>query len=188
MKYSIATVAVALIAAAAAPNASASIVEHATEQRELWGKDWYKWTPNEPEECYDFDKCFDCLDECKDKAEYAEEKCDKGWKPDWYGCDETSCTSQAKCIFDKCKMKCDGCSGKKACGKDDDDSSSSSSSSSSGDDCRDEKRDCKKDCRDRRVLAATEKVDDLKLGDRRLGSTKKCLKQCRRDFKKCKKD
>ena len=53
MKYSIATVAVALIAAAAAPNASASIVEHATEQRELWGKDWYKWTPNEPEECYD---------------------------------------------------------------------------------------------------------------------------------------
>jgi hypothetical protein len=119
-----------------------------------------------------FDKCFDCLDECKDKAEFAEKKCDAGWKPDWYGCEETSCSSQTKCIFDKCKMKCEGCSGKTAC----------------GDDCREKKKKCKKDCRDRRVLAAKETVDDLKLNDRRLGSTKKCLKKCRRSFKECKKD
>ena len=163
MKLSIANIAAAVIVAATvAPNgASASLAEHTTEQRELWGSGWYKWTPKEPEECYDvrksmsfflflwvsvgfyavfsmtdreslallairshiffsyftmrcdqqFDKCFDCLDECKDKAEYAEKKCDMGWKPDWYGCDESSCSDQAKCIFDKCKMKCDGCSG-----------------------------------------------------------------------------
>ena len=132
-----------------------------------------------------FDKCFDCLYECKDKAEYAEKKCDMGWKPDWYGCDESSCSDQAKCIFDKCKMKCDGCSGKTACKKNDSDDDSSSSSS---DDCRGKKKDCKKGCRDRRVLAAKEKVDGLMINDRRLGSTKKCLKQCRKDFKKCKKD
>lgn len=54
MKLSIANIAAAVVVAAVAPNgASASLAEHTTEQRELWGSGWYKWTPKEPEECYD---------------------------------------------------------------------------------------------------------------------------------------
>lgn len=55
MKLSIANIAAAVaVAAAVAPNgASASPAEHTTEQRELWGSSWYKWTPKEPKECYD---------------------------------------------------------------------------------------------------------------------------------------
>ena len=58
MKLSIANIAAAVVVAATvAPNGtSASLAEHTTEQRELWGSGWYKWTPKEPEECYDVRK------------------------------------------------------------------------------------------------------------------------------------
>ena len=63
MKLSITNFAFVVVVAAAtvAPNgASASLAEHTTEQRELWGSGWYKWTPKEPEECYDVrtNTCF----------------------------------------------------------------------------------------------------------------------------------
>ena len=61
MKLSITNFAFVVVVAAAtvAPNgASASLAEHTTEQRELWGSGWYKWTPKEPEECYDVRKSF----------------------------------------------------------------------------------------------------------------------------------
>lgn len=63
MKYAIKTVVVAnLVAASAAHTASASVAEHATEQRKLWGSGTYKWTPKEPEECYDVRAlCCFCL-------------------------------------------------------------------------------------------------------------------------------
>ena len=59
MKLSTANIAAAIaVAAAVAPNgASASPAEHAaTEQRELWGSGYFKWTPKEPKECYDVSK------------------------------------------------------------------------------------------------------------------------------------
>lgn len=63
MKYAIKTVVVAnLVAASAAHTASASVAEHATEQRKLWVSGMYKWTPKEPEECYDVRAlCCFCL-------------------------------------------------------------------------------------------------------------------------------
>lgn len=61
MKLSIANIAAAVVVASAlAPNgASASLAEHTAEQRVLWGSGRYKWTPKEPEECYDVRKIYE---------------------------------------------------------------------------------------------------------------------------------
>lgn len=190
MKNAIFAIATVLAAASAADSVeknavAADAIEATTKdtaERELWGKSWYSWKPKEEEECYDFDKCFKCLDECKEKAEYAETKCkDYDWKPDWYSCDAADCTDNAKCIFDKCKYKCPGCSGRERCKGDGGHSSSLKK-------CKKDRRKCKKKC-DRRVLKVGENKE--RLDERFLAETKRrlggCVKDCKKDFKKCKK-
>lgn len=54
MKLSTANiVAAVVVASVVAPNGASASLADTTEQRELWGSGWYKWTPKEPEECYD---------------------------------------------------------------------------------------------------------------------------------------